>query len=353
MENGIILFGMEIQDARRISSGLLYERRKQAVMLYQRSMTRREIAPIVGASPYTVGQWIKAWEKGGRAALRVRQKGRPVGRGRKLLPHEELQIQKDITDRCPDQLKLDFALWTRRAVQLLIKQQYSVDLTLQGVGKYLKKWEFSPQKPIRRAYERNDERVRVWLREEYPTIAAKAKKENAEIHWGDETGLRSDDVNDRSCAPKGKTPIQRVKGTPEKVNMISTITNRGQIRFMFYKETMTSQLLIKFLKRLIRSCNRKIILILDNLRVHHSKVLQAWLSENKAFIEIFYLPSYSPDLNPDEILNSDLKNAISRTLESRCKGELELNAKAHMRSIQKKPEHIKALFQKDSVRYAA
>ena len=353
MKTWIILFGMEIQDARRISSGLLYERRKQAVMLYQRSMTRREIAPIVGASPYTVGQWIKAWEKGGRAALRVRQKGRPVGRGRKLLPHEELQIQKDITDRCPDQLKLDFALWTRRAVQLLIKQQYSVDLTLQGVGKYLKKWGFSPPKPIRRAYERNDERVRVWLREEYPAIAAKAKKENAEIHWGDETGLRSDDVNGRSYAPKGKTPIQRVKGTPEKGNMISTITNRGQIRFMFYKETMTSQLLIKFLKRLIRSCDRKIILILDNLRVHHSKALQAWLSENKAFIEIFYLPSYSPDLNPDEILNSDLKNAISRTPESRCKGELELNAKPHMRSIQKKPEHIKALFQKDSVRYAA
>jgi Transposase and inactivated derivatives len=222
-----------------------------------------------------------------------------------------------------------------------------------GSGEVFEEVGFSPQKPIRWAYERNDEQVRVWLREEYPAIAAKAKKENAEIHWGDETGLRSDDVNGRSYAPKGKTPIQRVKGTPEKVNMISTITNRGQICFMFYKETMTSQLLIKFLKRLLRSCSRKIILILDNLRVHHSKALQAWLAENKAFIEIFYLPSYSPDLNPDEILNSDLKNAISRTPESRRKGELELNAKAHMRSIQKKPEHIKALFQKDSVRYAA
>lgn len=285
--------------------------------------------------------------------MKVGDKGRPKGIWRKLLPHEEQQVRQDITDKCPEQLKLAFVLWTRQAVQVLIKQNYSVDLTLQAVGKYLKRWGFSPQKPIRRAYERNDERVRVWLQNEYLAIASKAKKENAEIHWGDETGLRSDDVNGRSYSPKGKTPVQKVKETPEKLNMVSTITNRGQMRFMFYKENMTAQLMIKFLKRLIRSCKRKVILILDNLRVYHSKMLQKWLTENKAFIEVFFLPSYSPDLKPDEILNSNLKQAISRKPESRRKGELAKHAKAHMQSIQKHPEHIKSFFQKESVRYAS
>ncbi len=347
-----VLF-MVLRDARTIDSAALYERRKQAIMLYNSGMTHLEIAPKVGVSRNTVGQWIKAWKEGGQAALKVKSSGRPKGSGRKLYPHEEAEIKRCLIDKCPDQLKLPFALWTRQAVQELIKQRFDIDMTLVSVGRYLKSWGFTPQKPILRAYERNDERVRAWLEEEYPEIAAKAKREEAEIHWGDETGLRSDDVNGRSYAPKGKTPVQRVKGTPEKINMISTVTNRGQMRFMFYKQTMTAQLLMKFIKRLIRSSEWKIFLILDNLRVHHSKVLKEWLEENKAFVEVFYLPSYSPDLNPDELLNSDLKSNLSKKPESKQKGELEKNAKAHMRSVQKRPQHIMGLFQKESVKYAS
>lgn len=343
---------MELRDARKINSKELYDRRKQAVLLFEKGLKRYEIAPLVGVSAYTVGQWIKAWKKGGQAALKVGNKGRPRGLYRKLLPHEEREIRRAITDRCPDQLKLPFALWTRQAVQTLIRQKYSVDLSLQAISNYLNMWGFSPQKPIRRAYERNDQRVRIWLEKEYPAIAARARQEKAEIHWGDETGLRSDDVKGRSYAPKGKTPVQYVKAAPEKLNMISTVTNRGLMRFMFYRETMTAQLLIRFLKRLIRSSQKKIFLILDNLRVHHSKLLQEWLAENKAFIEIFYLPSYSPDLNPDELLNRDLKAALSKTPAAKRNGELEEHAKSHMRSIQKQPEKIKALFHKESVKYA-
>ena len=204
-------------------------------MLFEKGLKRYEIAPLVGVSAYTVGQWIKAWKKGGQAALKVGNKGRPRGLYRKLLPHEEQEIRRAITDRCPDQLKLPFALWTRQAVQTLIKQKYSVDLSLQAVSNYLNMWGFSPQKPIRRAYERNDQRVRIWLEKVYPAIAARARQEKAEIHWGDETGLRSDDVKGRGYAPKGKTPVQYVKAAPEKLNMISTVTNRGLMRFMFYR----------------------------------------------------------------------------------------------------------------------
>ena len=214
-----------------VNSKELYDRRKQAVLLFEKGLKRYEIAPLVGVSAYTVGQWIKAWKKGGQAALKVGNKGRPRGLYRKLLPHEEREIRRAITDRCPDQLKLPFALWTRQAVQTLIKQRYSVDLSLQAISNYLNMWGFSPQKPIRRAYERNDQRVRIWLEKEYPAIAARARQEKAEIHWGDETGLRSDDVKGRSYAPKGKTPVQYVKAAPEKLNMISTVTNRGLMRF--------------------------------------------------------------------------------------------------------------------------
>ena len=144
-----------------------------------------------------------------------------------------------------------------------------------------------------------------------------------------------------------------MKGTPEKLNMVSTVTNKGQLRFMFYKETMTARLFISFLKRLIRGSRKKIFLIVDNLRVHHSKVVSEWLNEKKAFIEVFYLPSYSPELNPDELLNSTLKSDLGKKPDSKRKGELEGNAKAIMRSIQQKPQKVKNLFKKDTVRYAS
>ncbi len=299
---------MNIKDARTINAAALYERRKQAIMLFKKGMKRHEIAPIVGVHRLTVGIWIKAWQNGGLVALKASSSGRPKGTGRKLRPEEELETRRAIVDKCPDQLKLPFALWTRHAVREFIRQRFNVKMSLQAVGDYLKLWGFTPQKAIRRAYERNEKKVREWKMEEYPLLVKKAKLENAEIHWGDETGIRSDDVNARGYAPTGKTPIQRVKGTPEKVNMISSVSNQGQLRFMFYRETMNADMLIKFLKRLSRSVGRKIILILDNLRVHHSKVLKSWLEANKNLIELYYLPSYSPDLNPDELMNIDPKD---------------------------------------------
>jgi len=344
---------MNIKDARTINAGALYERRKQAVMLFKKGMKRHEIAPIVGVHRLTVGIWIKDWEDGGLGALKVSPSGRPKGTGRKLSLGEEVETRRALVDKCPDQLKLPFALWSRNAVREFISQRFNVKMSLQAVGDYLKRWGFTPQKAIRRAYERNEKKVREWKTEEYPLLVKKAKLEKAEIHWGDETGIRSDDVNARGYAPTGKTPIQRVKGTPEKVNMISSVSNQGQMRFMFYRDMMNAALLIKFMKRLIRSVGRKVILILDNLRVHHSKVLKTWLEENKNLIELYYLPSYSPDLNPDEFMNSDLKSHLSKQPDARTKGKLEKNASAHMRSVQKRPQHIKNLFQAESVRYAS
>jgi len=344
---------MKMRDARTIEAAELFDRRKQAVMLYKKHERLNRIAPIVGVHRVTVWLWIKTWKKGGMEALKVLESGRPAGKGRKLSVEEEREVKRCLIDKCPDQLKLPFALWTRSAVQMLVKDLYGIKMPVRTVGDYLSRWGFTPQKPIRRAYERNEKTVKEWKTEKYPLLVKKAKLEKAEIHWGDETGIRSDDVNARGYAPIGKTPVQRVKGTPEKVNMISSVSNQGQMRFMFYKETMNADLLIKFLKRLTRSVGRKVILILDNLRVHHSKVLKTWLEANKNLIEIFYLPSYSPDLNPDEFMNSDLKSHLNKQPDARAKGKLEKNAFAHMKSVQKKPQHIKNLFQAESVRYAS
>jgi transposase len=342
-----------MRDARTINSVELTERRIQAVKLYKKGLSRIEIGEIVGVHRNTVGEWLKLWQLGGTRALKARDSGRPFGSGRMLSAEEEKEIKRCIVDKHPDQLKLPFALWTREAVRLLIKEKFGVKLAIRTVGEYLKRWGFTPQKPVKRAYERCEKSVQKWLKQEYPAIKKKAEKEGSEIHWGDETGIRSDDVNGRGYAPKGKTPVRRAKGSPERLNMISSITNQGKVRFMFYKEKMNSDMLIKFMRRLIRDSRRRVVLILDNLRVHHSKIVKEWLEENKDFIEVHYLPSYSPDLNPDEYLNNDLKAGISMRPDFRRKGVLKKTAKSHMMSIQRKPERIKKLFQAESIKYAS
>jgi len=341
-----------MRDARTINHIELTERRKLAVKLFQKGMTKIEIGKIVKVHRNTVGQWINQWQNGGVKDLKANPSGRPAGSNRMLSADQEKEIKNCIIDKFPDQLKLPFALWTRDAVRQLILEKFGVKIAIRTVRTYLKRWNFTPQKPVRRAYERNEKRVQKWLEVEYPEIKQRAKKEGAEVHWGDETGLRSDDVNGRGYAPKDKTQVRRAKGSPERTNMISTVTNQGKVRFMFYKEKMNADMLIKFMKRLIKSSDKKVFLILDNLRAHHSKKVKEWLEEHKTDIEIFYLPSYSPDLNPDEYLNNDLKCGISIRPDSRKKGNLEKIAKSHMYSIQKQPARIKKLFKAKSIRYA-
>lgn len=293
---------MNLKDARALDHEELYERRKQAILLHKKgTMTQAEIGEIVGVRRDVVGQWIKKWKEGGLKALKPTPKGRPHGTGRTLTPSQEKEIQKCLTEKYPEQYKMDFALWTRTAVQVLIKHLYKIKMPIRTVGHYLKQWGFTPQKPVKRAYERNEKKVKEWMEETYPAIAKKAKEEGAEIHWGDETGVKSEDQVGRGFAPKGKTPVRQHSGKKDqKINMISSITNQGKVRFMFYSDKMNGQMLIKFLKRLIKDSKKKIHLILDNLPCHHSYLVRDWVAERNDQIELHYLPSYSPDLNPDE-----------------------------------------------------
>ena len=195
-------------------------------------------------------------------------------------------------DKTPDQLKFPFALWTRRAVQIVSGRLFEVKLTLRTISNYMKRWGFTPQKPMKLAYEQKPEAVKAWLTQNYPEIARRAQAENAEINWGDEPGVVADDYTAKGYAPKGQTPVLRLTGSPKRtrISMVSAITNQGKVRFMMYKGKMTPQVLIKFMARLVKDNQRKIFLIVDNLRTHHSRAVAEWLAvpEIKTKIELFF-----------------------------------------------------------------
>ena len=220
------------------------------------------------------------------------------------------------------------------------------------MDKYLTRWGFTPQKPIKRAYEQNPEAVQRWLEGEYPGIEQGARQEGAEIHWGDETGVRNDCQHGRGYSPKGKTPILCKKAKRFSANMISSVTNQGKVRWMIYRETLTSQVFIRFMERLIKDSKKKIFLIVDNLRVHHSAPVMEWVEANKEHIALFHLPSYSPERNPDEYLNGDLKSELGRKAPPMNQSHLEKNLIGSMRRLAKTPQRIAAYFEHPAVAYA-
>ena len=340
-------------DARKLNQQTQFELRKQVVRIREKGLDNKTISEIVGLNQNHVSTICKKYERGGLDAIKPGQRGRRLGDKRELTRAQEIEIQKLLVDKTPDQFKLSFALWTRDAVRLAIKHLYGQDLPLRTITDYLKRWGFTPQRPTKRAYEQNPKLVTQWQESVYPGIAARAKQEKAEIHWGDETGIQNDAYFAKGFAPKGKTPVVRINATKSRINMISSITNRGKVRFMLYRDTMTAQVLIKFMSRLIKDADRKVFLILDNLRVHHSKVVKAWLEENKEQIEVFYLPSYSPELNPDEYLNSDLKQKIRSGLPARNEKQLEKKTRSFLCTLQNRPKHVQNYFRHPKITYAA
>lgn len=345
---------MEREDARKLSPEEQKEKRKIALRMRMKGHEFSEIGAAVGVHPRTVQYWWSRYQAEGlKAAVEGGKRGTEVGERRTLDVTQEWLIRELIGEKMPDQLKLSFALWTRNAVKELIRQRCGIEMPIRTVGEYLKRWGFTPQKPLKRAYEQRPEVVEQWLQDDYPEIARRAKEEDAEIHWGDETGLRSDCQHGRSYAPAGKTPVQRVPGSRFATNMISTVTNQGKVRFMLYRETMTSQVLIRFLARLIREAGRKVFLILDNLKVHHSHKVRDWLGKHTKEIELFFLPAYSPELNPDEYLNGDLKAQVQGSKPARNRNELETKVRSAMMKLQKRPKRIMAYFKHPKIQYAA
>ena len=336
---------MDHEDARKLSPDAQHARRRQVVRAYKRGVNRRQIAREFGLSYSSVRMIVNRFKHDGVHGIESGQRGRPAGSCRILGAEQEEQIQRMICDKRPEQLKLDFALWTRAAVMLLIECEYGIRIPVRSVGEYLKRWGFTPQKPIRRAYEQSPVAIQKWLDETYPAIKQRAKEEEAEIHWGDETAVVNTDVRGRGYAPKGDTPVAYVVGgRRQKLSMISTVTNQGKTNWMIIDGNFNHVRLIEFFEALIKQAGRKVFLVLDNLGVHHCAPVKKWLREHGLEIEVFHLPSYSPQRNPDERLSGDLKQAIETRVPCRTKDKLRLAATNHMTAIEKNPERIKVFF---------
>lgn len=344
---------MEKDDFRTIDDNIRASYRKKAIILNKKGMSKGNIAILFGVNKNTVTNWFKAYNE--RGSFKSKKKGVKSEDKKLLSKEQEKAIQNMIIDKMPDQLKLDFALWTRKAVKELVEREFGIVLAINTMGDYLRKWGFTPQKPKKRAYEQCDKKVQKWLDEEYPKIKEDAKNEDAEIHWGDETGVRNNCQHGRSYAPKGKTPVKQSMSKRFSINMISTVTNQGKVQFMIYKENMNAQKLIEFMEQLIKSSTKKVYLILDNLRVHHSKLVKDWLEQDdiKKQIAVFYLPAYSPEKNPDEYLNCDLKQGLSSKPSPKNLDKLNENLENHMKMLQENPQRVVKYFKHKDIQYAA
>lgn len=343
---------MERTDARTLSPAVLNERRRRAVQLRLAGMKLDEVAALAELARGTVIAAVKAYHAGGWEAVNTGRRGLKKGAGCTLNERQQDTVRRLIHDNTPDQVGLPFALWSRTAVLAVIAQQFGIAMPVRTVGHYLKRWGYTPQKPLDKAYEQDPRAVKAWIEEQYPAIEKRAKAAGAEIHWGDETGLRTDDVRGRS-SPKGETPVVHTAHRRENLGLISAVTNKGTVRWMVLEKAINAGLLIEFLRRLAQDAERKVFLILDNLKVHHSPVVAAWLAAHRDRIEVFYMPSYSPELNPDELLNADLKAAVTKKAHGHHKGALKKATVSELRRLVKSPDLVRKFFQHDPVKYAA
>jgi transposase len=342
---------MKRHDGRKLSPEAQEALRIRVVEAILGGMKQEEAARVFKVARSSINNWMGRYREGGRAGLRRRKRG-PKG-GTALEPWQAAQTVRAITDRCPDQLKLPFALWTREAVVELMERKFEVKVSVWTAGRYLKRWGLTPQKPLRRAFEQDPEAVRHWLEVEYPKIRKAAKKAGAQIHWGDEMGLRSDHQAGTSYGRRGETPVILGTGQRFRLNMISTVTNRGTLRFMVFKKDFNAAVFIKFLRRLLRSVKAKIYLIVDRHPAHKAGAVKRWIKAHEDRIRMFFLPGYSPELNPDEYLNNDVKNNAVGRRRPATREEMRRDLEGYLRSTQRQPHIVRSFFHAEPVRYAA
>jgi transposase len=344
-------------DARRLAPEAQQDLRRRVVKAVRAErMSASRAARTFGVCRQSVGAWLASAAAGGVRALAARKRGpRPAPR---MGPAAERGVVRAIRGGCPDRpgLRLPFPLWTREAVAALIRRRTGRAVSVWTAGRYLRRWGMTPQRPARRAYERDPAEVRAWLGERYPAIRRRAKAEDALIVWGDEMGLRSDDPVGRSYAPRGRTPVVPAAGRRFGCNMISAISNRGRLWFMVFGGRLNARRFIEFLGRLLRATGgRKLFLIVDSHPAHTATAVRAWLGDGPgraARLELLFLPGYSPDLNPDECLNQDTKQAM-RKVRPASQREMMGNVRSHLHRRQMEPEVVRRFFQEPHVRYAA
>lgn len=343
---------MDKKDGRNRTASAQATVREQAVDFLKKNRgTQKQASEIFGLSQSGIEKIWRKYKVDGKPGIRERKRG--VQGGKKINGKQSAQVRQLIKDKLPDQLKLPYGLWTREAVQQLILVKFGIELSRWQVGRYLKSWGYTPQKPITKAFEQKPERVKQWLEKEYPAIKKRAHKEKAVIYFGDETGMRSDHQAGRSYAPAGETPVIKKTGQRFSLNMISAISNRGHLQFMIMDGRFNSEVFQTFLKRMIKYSKQKIYFITDGHPAHKTKKLNEWLAQNKKRIEVFFLPPYSPELNAQEYVNQDVKTNVIGKKRPINKEQMKSNVEDFMKKRKKDKKQVQKYFHVSHVRYAA
>lgn len=340
---------MRETDGRKLKHDVLEALRIRAVQRVEQGESPETVVKALGMNRRTIYRWIARYREGGAEGLKATPlSGRPL----KLNGPKLQSLYRTIVTKNPLQLRFPFALWTREMVKELIERKYGIKLSVVSVGRMLKKLGLSCQKPLMKAFQQDPLIVQQWVEKEYPALRKLARRQKAEIYFEDEAGVRSDYHGGTTWGIRGKTPIVQTTGARFAVNMISAITSRGNMRFMTYTGRMKAALFCDFLKRLIHNAPGKIFLIVDGHPVHRSSEVKKFVEATKGKLRLFYLPSYSPELNPDELVWNNVKGKIGR---SSIKGPDDLHKKVrhHLKSLQRCPEKICGFFQEPHLRYAA
>lgn len=338
-------------DTRTLNPEELEGVRRRAVELVAGGMTKAAAARVVGVRAATMTAWMQRYEIGGSDGLVDRTRGR---RREALTEKEELKLRRLIEGKTPGQLRMDFALWTTEAILWLIGERFEKTVSKRTVHRLLFAWGFTPKKGTRRAWQQDSFAVKHWVETEYPSIERRAKREKARIFWADETGLRSDEGTTVGWSEKGTPAIMTANGRRWFCNVISAIDNQGGLAFQVFKGGFKAGVFIGFLRRLIQhGKGRKVFLILDQHPVHKAKTVRSWVDSHSQQIEVFFLPGYSPELNPDEYLNNDLKSQTVRKRPPKDGDHLVKMVRGHLRKRQRQPKIIANFFQAPFVQYAA
>ena len=341
---------MKKNDARRLKHESLTDLRKRAVSSVQDGQSPEVVAKALSIHRVTIYSWLARYRNGGWGALDARKRG---GRPPKLDGKAMQWIYNTVTRKNPLQLKFTYALWTAKMIGKLITDRFGVKLGKSSICRLLAQLGLTPQRPIWRAYQQKPEDVQRWLEKEYPKIQLLARKEKAQIFFGDEAGVRSDHHAGTTWAVKGKTPVVSSTGARFGLNIISAVSAQGEFRFMVVKGRVATAQFIEFIKRLIHGSTKKIFLIVDGHPVHKAKKVAKLIETKKKRIRLFLLPPYSPELNPDERVWNDLKNnAIGRQVVTSPQ-ELHHMVVSHLRFIQKSPDRVRGYYNNETTKYAA
>jgi len=337
-------------DGRKIDHAKLEELRIAAVKAVQEGATPTEAARAVGVDVRRVFEWLAMYRAGGWHALRSKT---ATGRPKKLSAQQIKFIYDTVTMKNPLQVKLPFALWTRAQIKTLIYREFGLTLSLPSIGRLLAQLGLTCQRPLFRAYQQNAALVDKWLKDEYPKIQAAAKRNNAEIFFEDESGIRSDFHSGTTWGKKGETPIVRVTGKRFSLNMISAISAKGALHFMVVRGGVNAGVFIEFLKGLMYRRRRPVFLIVDGHPSHRAKMVKEYVESLNGKLRLFFLPPYSPELNPDELVWNHVKNhSIGRKIVHSV-GELVKAVKSELRKLQRAPEMVRSFFDHPDTCYAA